>query len=288
MTTTTIKNVSCGYYLTRWALRVFAASIFFSHGAIAAESVQTTVSGSTAIASSWGTYLKPFSAVSPWNSRPIRPLLEEYVIPKSDFYPLVGAGNYSLEVYLAKSSDAPATIYGLTGGRGVWDPDSEVFRESVLIPRWPAGVVPAAGSDGHADIVDPATGIVHSFHKLKNEGGRWMASQYAWARIDGRGWGDPAHYFQGARAAGVPSMGGLIRKHEVNDGDTMYRHALAVSLTFNALAAKPAYIFPATSADGNAPTTKTGVIPEGALLRVAFVVPSCPWRDRPRFSHARA
>jgi hypothetical protein len=39
-----------------------------------------------------------------------------------------------------------------------------------------------------------------------------------------------------------------------------------MSLTFNALSASPTYVFPATSADGNAATTNSGQIPEGALL----------------------
>jgi hypothetical protein len=214
---------------------------------------------------SWGTYQKPFAADSLWNSRPVAPVLGDFVIPRSDYFPLVGGGKYSLEVFLANPTDPPMTIAGLPGKKGVWDPDAEAHRESITIPRWPSAVIPAEGADGHADVVDPVTGMVHSFHVLRFRDGQWGAEQYAWTRIDGRGWGDPAHYFQGARAAAVPSMGGLIRKHEIHDGDSIYRHALAVSLTFNALAAKPAYIFPATSADTTA-SRNTGAIPEGALV----------------------
>jgi hypothetical protein len=136
----------------------------------------------------------------------------------------------------------------------------------VTVPHWPAGVAPATGSDGHADIVDEAAGVIHSFWQLKNDNGTWRAAQYAWAPLNGRGFGDGAHYYQGARASGVPAAAGLIRKHEVNDGDTQYRHALAMSLTFNGLAASPSYVFPATSADANAATTNTGQVPEGTLL----------------------
>jgi len=63
----------------------------------------------------------------------------------------------------------------------------------------------------------------------------------------------------------VAPLGGLIRKHEVNDGDTQFRHALAVSLTFNALLGTPGYQFPATGADSDL-TQNTGLIAEGALL----------------------
>ncbi|WP_353153176.1 Atrophin-1 multi-domain protein [Herminiimonas fonticola] len=216
-------------------------------------------------ADAWGTYGKPFAATSPWNSRPVAPVFDDFVIPVSTYKPGVAGGEWSTGVFLANAGDAPMTVTGLPKTKGLWDPDAETFHD-VTVPRWPVDVVAASASDGHADIVDPVTGIVHSFWQLKKIDGKWVAAQYAWTRIDGRGWGDPAHYFQGSRAAGVPTAAGLIRKHEINDGDTMYRHALAMSLTFNALSPNPTYIFPATSADTNAATTNTGKIPEGALL----------------------
>jgi hypothetical protein len=240
---------------------VFAVCI----GSLAANA-EDEPSHSFAAKEGWGTYYKPFSATSLWNSRPVAPVLGDFLIPTSNYHPLIGEGKYSLQVFLADAADKPAKVHGLPGSKGIWDPDAEVFSESVEIPHWPAEVVPAEGNDGHADIVDAVSGLVHSFHKLQFLNGKWVASQYAWTRIDGRGWGDPAHYFQGARAAAVPSMGGLIRKHEVNDGRSLYQHALAVSLTFNALAAQPSFIFPATSGDGNAAKTNYGKIPEGALL----------------------
>jgi hypothetical protein len=60
----------------------------------------------------------------------------------------------------------------------------------------------------------------------------------------------------------------LIRKNEIKDGRATYTHALALSLTYNALSNgvnTPAYVFPATSAD-NSLSANTGSIPEGALL----------------------
>jgi hypothetical protein len=241
------------------------AGVWFAHPGAACAADGARQQAAAAAEPPWGTFLKPFAPDSLWNSRPVAPVLGESVIPKSNYYPRIGEGRYSLGVFLAKPTDGPVTMYGLPGRKGVWDPDSELHHESISIPRWPAGVAPAEGSDGHADIVDPVSGIVHSFHVLRRENGRWMAAQYAWTRIDGRGWGDPAHYMQGARAAGVPSMGGLIRKHEVRNGAPLYHHALAVSLTFNALSARPAYVFPATSADTTA-NRNHGAIPEGTLL----------------------
>ncbi|OWQ93593.1 hypothetical protein CDN99_03795 [Roseateles aquatilis] len=214
----------------------------------------------------FGTPERPFSARSPWNSRPVDPVLGEAKVPKDDYYPTIENGTWSTGVFVCGPDDKPQRVRGLPGQPGVWDPDAEAHQSEIVIPRWPQAAMPSKGSDGHLDVVDTQTGIIHSFFMLKRIGDDdWRAQQYAWSRLDGRGWGDPAHYFQGARAAGVPTMGGVIRRHEYDDGDTMFRHALAMSLTFSALQARPNYVFPATSAD-NSPERNKGTIPEGALL----------------------
>ncbi|SNS73277.1 hypothetical protein SAMN06265795_105219 [Noviherbaspirillum humi] len=213
----------------------------------------------------WGSASKPFAADSPWNSRPVDPVLDDNVgVPAAKYSPAVMASKWSTRVFVSRADDGSMTVSG-PGGKGLWNPDAQEAG-NVKIPHWPAGVQGAAGTDGHADIVDPVLGIVHSFWQLRQEEGRWTAAQYAWSPLAGRGWGDPAHYFQGARATGVPAMAGLIRQHEVDDGAPLYRHALALSLATNALAPDPAYIYPATSADREARSVNTGRIPQGALL----------------------
>jgi hypothetical protein len=214
----------------------------------------------------FGTFERPFSYKSYWNIRPVDPQLGYFEIPDSKYSPLVGEGPYSSSSFLASKYDKSVTVFGMAGRRGLWELDGEQFIPSITIPRWPSRTVPASGSDGHADIVDPIDGVIHSFLDLKKgRDGRWTASMYAWTKLDGRGWGDPSHYFQGARAAAVPPMAGLIRKHEVNDGQGMYRHALAVSLTYSGLSSRSGYMFPATSGDRTW-RENTGMIPEGALL----------------------
>lgn len=219
----------------------------------------------------FGTYLRPYAADSLWNSRPLNPVFGTFVIPKSSYFPTVASGAYSTGVFLASATDAPMTIVGpgstATNTVGVADPDSGTNRV-ITLPRWPAAVLPASGTDGHADIVDPITNIVHSFWQLKQKDGRWTAAMYSWSRLGGTGWGDPSHYYQGARAVGIPASAGLIRKHEIKDGLAAYPHALAMSLTFNGLAngaSHPAYVFPATAADNSA-SANTGAIPQGSLL----------------------
>lgn len=213
----------------------------------------------------WETFEVPFTAQSIWNSRPIGATLSSTVVPTSWYYPAVGTGPYSSAAFKATLTDGPMTVTG-PGGAAIWDPDSEAHVASIKVPHWPAGVIPASGADGHAEIVDTVSGIVHSFWQLKQVNGNWQATQYAWTPLNGRGTGDPAHYFQGSRAAGVSTLGGLIRIAEVNNGDTMYRHALSMSLTYNALSPNPIYKFPATSSDWDAAASNTGTIPMGSLM----------------------
>jgi hypothetical protein len=245
-----VVAASCGVVLLA-ALSLMALSTFVS-----ASAAQTV----------WGSFLTPFSADSRWNSRPINPVLSEPVIPASDYVPSVSTGAYSTGIFEAVASDPPMTVTGPSGMAGIWDADMETFRPSITLPHWPANVLPAVGTDGHADVADISTGIIHSFWQLKQTGTGWTATQYAWSKINGSGWGNPAHYFQGARATGVATSAGLIRKHEIDDGRSMYQHALAMSLTFNALGKTPPYVFPATSADKDALTVNSGTVPQGALL----------------------
>lgn len=216
-------------------------------------------------ADDWGTYRKPFAANSLWNSRPVNPSFAPDVIPTSTYFPAINAGAYSTGVFLASPQDPPVTVTGAAGSKGLLITDEEGYHD-ITIPHWPASVKPASGSDGHADIVDPTTNIIHSFWQLKQVGTQWTAAQYSWTKLDGRGWPDPAHYYQGARATGVPASGGLIRTHEVEQKPAYYPHALAMSLTFNGLSANPTYVFPATSADTNAAKLNSGAFPEGALV----------------------
>eukprot|EP00026_Physarum_polycephalum_P006217 Phypoly_transcript_06259.p1 GENE.Phypoly_transcript_06259~~Phypoly_transcript_06259.p1 ORF type:complete len:564 (+),score=93.68 Phypoly_transcript_06259:89-1780(+) len=216
----------------------------------------------------FGTYGRLFSANSLWNCRPVNPVFENNVtVPLSDYYPTVAQGTYSTGVFLATASDPPVTIYPKTQ-KGVWNVDALDYLSNLTLPHWPASAKPATGSDGHCEVVDQTTGILHSFWQLSkdNTTGRWVVQQYAWAHVDGLGFGDPAHYYQGARAAGVPTSGGLIRISEVHDGNPTYLHALAMSMPAIGLSPDPAYVYPATSADTGAADDNKGKVPEGGLV----------------------
>jgi hypothetical protein len=219
----------------------------------------------------FGNFLRPFHSTSPWNRRPINPTFDPFVIPADLYPPNIGEGPYSAGAFEAAASDPAVTVYPLPGAKGVWDPDGEVWLPSVTIPRWPANATPSTSGDGHCDIVDSVTGMVYSLWTLKSIDGRWCATQCAWTKITDTGWGDPAHHYQGARAVGVAPIGGLIRKHEVNDNKANYEHVLSMSLTFSGLGGggktnTPAYVHPGTSADEYAWSRNYGQIPEGALV----------------------
>ncbi|HAT30440.1 MAG TPA: Atrophin-1 multi-domain protein [Janthinobacterium sp.] len=223
-----------------------------------------------AIASDYGTYLKMFAADSLWNSRPINPKLGTYQIPATTYNPAISSGAYSSAIFEAKPGDSPMVVHKKSGSLGIKDSDAEQYLDSVRVPHWPAKTFAATGNDGHADIVDAAANRVYSFYQLAQDktSRLWTASMISWSTLNGSGWGDPAHYYQGARAAAVPTSAGMIRVAEANDGKAWYEHALALSLDYSGLAAAPnQFIYPATSGDSTDPSkSNTGQIPEGARL----------------------
>lgn len=224
-----------------------------------------SVTSMPAMAQEWGSYFKPFAADSLWNSRPVNPTFGDEVIPPTNVLPKVTNKDYSTGIFLASPNDPPMTITGPAGSKGLYNADPENYQD-VTIPHWPSSVQPGPGTDGHADVLDPTTGILHSFWKLKQVDGKWVASLYSWTRINGRGWADPGQYYQGARAVGIPASAGLIRIHEAAARPEFYPHALAMSLAFTGLSANPSYVFPATSGDTHAARMNSGTIPEGSLL----------------------
>ncbi len=216
-------------------------------------------------AADFGSYQKLFAANSIWNSKPVKPVLGTFEIPKDIYYPSIHEGDYSTGCFLATNSDQEMVIKPTIGKPGINDADAEIKIDSLTVPHWPADLVPASGGDGHADIIDVSAGVIYSFWQLKKVDNVWRATHYGWMPLNGSGWADPAHYHQGSRAAGIPACAGLIRKHEVNDGSDLYNHALAMSLTKSGLSGVPPYTFPATIADWFA-SQNLGQIPEGSLL----------------------
>jgi hypothetical protein len=225
----------------------------------------------TAVATkTFGTYLTPFAVNSPWNSRPVNPVLGTSVVVMpsahvpNKYDPQITSRQISTGFFVATASDPAVTVYPRSS-QGITNTDVGGVVASVTIPRWPAGVVPAAGPDGHADIYDEVTGRIYSFWLLKETASGWTAENYSWTHIKGTGWGDPAHRKQGARATGAPTIAGLIRKHEINDGEPVYAHALSMTLAHNSLSKTIGYVYPATDTDHDL-GTNSGTVSAGTRL----------------------
>lgn len=223
----------------------------------------------------FGTYRNLYAADSLWNSYPVNPKLDSWEIPvtwqpgsakKIINRPSFAAGAYSTGVFEALPTDPPRTIYGATA-KGIWEPDAGVYLPSITIPHFPADAGGASGSDGHCDIVDVAANRVYSSWQMRtDDAGRVTAAQICWTPLNGHGFGSPSHVMQGARAAGVPTSGGLIRKGSYTPGigPQLFMHALAISLDYSGM--KDGYVYPATSSDKFNGFYNTGRIPEGARV----------------------
>lgn len=223
----------------------------------------------------YASYETPFNIDSLWYARPKQPVLSDIGVP-SCYYPRnvhatpnlqyadVNTSVYSTGIYRARPTDPPVTIY--PGPNGLLDADTRGYVSSRVVPHWPAEAEGAVGSDGHCDIIDEQGKRVYSFWQLrKDANGRYTAAQFAWAPLDGSGWGEGAQYCIGARAAGVPTCAGMIRKHELVSSAPDLGHVLSCSLDYSALENDPSYILPATMGDYN-PQGNYGSIPEGSLL----------------------
>lgn len=251
----------------KWLGRIINTSIVLGTIVFTAAQAQNAYTSPN----SFGSYYRPFATDSLWNVKPVNPVLGTNIVKKPlinlDWIPSIDDGAYSVKVFMAKAGDASMTVVGKAGTSGVGDPDTGNFR-TITIPRWPADVAPATGEDGHAEIIDTVSGVIHSFYQLRKVGDKWTATMYSWTRVDGRGFGNPSHWSQGARSSGVAPTAGLIRLHELTDNRPHYRHALAMSLPAHTLAngiTHPSYVYPATTADTSA-WLNTGVIPLGARL----------------------
>lgn len=206
----------------------------------------------------------PFAEDSLWKSRLIAPTFDESLSLKALNFPIIHEGAFSSSIFMANADDPKIKIYG-ANNQPIQNPDSNSKELYIELPHWPNGVEGASGTDGHADIIDLENKRIYSFWKLRNNNGRWEAASFAWMPLNGTGWPDPAHYYQGVRAVSTPVTAGIIRKHEGCQSDEPIMHALALSLPRESLSYTNPYVFPATTSDFNYRLNK-GNVPEGSLL----------------------
>ena len=132
-----------------------------------------------------------------------------------------------------------------------------------LVLDLPADVDPDPRYDGWFTVVDVADRTVHDLRRARREDdGSISYERLRLWDLDGPGFQQP--YGVGARGSGLPLLGGLIRRDELERGTV--EHALAISLPGTAAGS---FLQPASSTDGTGATTS---LPQGArlYLRPAF------------------
>ena len=205
-----------------------------------------------------------FAAQSLWNATPVNPVLGFNVMPSKIQTPWIEELAYSSRIFRAAATDGAVTIYGPKGGADL-DIANQLETGTVVVPRFPAGVVPATGQDGHCEILDPIDGTLHSFFQLRQTGGKWCATKYAKTSWRGSGFGTVSNP-DNVRAAGCSTAGGLLLASEL--AMDVVPHALAIGMDKNAFVPGP--IYPATLEDLTGATTYKGVkgqqFPMGALM----------------------
>ncbi|SOF00028.1 hypothetical protein SAMN05446635_8081 [Burkholderia sp. OK233] len=205
---------------------------------------------------------KPFSPRSLWNARPLNPVLGNTAIPATINRAYLEHGPFSSRVFEATSSDPAISIAGAQDAHGPWVSD-ELRHRNVVIPHFPADTKPATGTDGHCEIHDRVSGLIHSLYGMKYDANArmWRAKKYAVVQAGGSGWGSPERP-DGPRAAGVSTAGGMLRIHEAELFELS--HAIAVAADANVLRSGP--MFPATLEDRDGGMRYTGPFAMGTLL----------------------
>jgi hypothetical protein len=146
-------------------------------------------------------------------------------------------------------------------------PDPALSRAFRRVPL-PRGAHPAAGTDHHLVVWQPATDRMWEFFGLVRSHGRWRTNWGGAMRRVSRNLGvfGPAAWpgakpWWGASATSLPLLGGLMRVGELESG--RIDHALAIALP-NPRAG--VWAWPAQRSDGNG--SGPAAIPEGARLRI--------------------
>ncbi len=222
-----------------------------------------------------------FSAHSPWNHRlpsdvaldrrsstRVAALASEIeAAAVRNVFPAVAAGTYSTPVYVvgAKQRRVPVTL-----DTGSWGASLQaVLAQGVPIPP---RARPAAGTDGHLTVYQPAKDSLWEFWRAVRRADGWHASWGGamqdvstnagfYSSSSWRGLRASEGWNWGATASSLPVAAGLVTAKELRIG--RIEHALAAS-TPDACAG--IFAWPAQRTDGG--RQGADCIPEGALLRL--------------------
>jgi hypothetical protein len=164
------------------------------------------------------------------------------------------------------TSQYSTPVYTVTPGQATvhvtldkYDPGLQAAFDRVPIP---ANAQPAAGTDGHMVIWQPATDTMWEFWRAVKLADGWHAPYGGRMRNVST---NPGHFTDppgwGATATSLPLLGGLMRTEEVRQGHI--DHALALAIP---QAASKVYSWPAQRTDGN--VDSPNAIPEGTRFRL--------------------
>ena len=207
----------------------------------------------------------PFAADSFWNT----PLAADVPLDRdSDAYvadiqrqltqvpPYINTTQYSTPVYTVPAGQ-PRVPVVLDSSYAV--PDLRAAWEQVPIP---SNAVPAAGTDGHIVVHQPATDTMWEFWRAVKRSDGWHA---AWGGKMENVSSNPGFFTNpsnwGATATSLPLLGGLIRLEELEAG--RIDHALALAIPEPR---QGTFSWPAQRSDG--PLQSPNAIPEGTRFRI--------------------
>jgi hypothetical protein len=202
-------------------------------------------------------FLSPFAANSPWNIKPVNPMLGAAAISTAgaagtNFAAMPTA--FCSQMFYATGSEPSNTV-----STNISD---EQGTRTITVPHWPAGAIPATGGDHHMEIYDSTSDKIYAFWLLTSTGpGTWSAGEFAVYDANGIGWGSPSKP-AGPRAAGIAAIAGMPRTWEQDL--TQLNHALAFGADIFTIKNLP--IFPATQQDVNDESFYTGQFPYGTRL----------------------
>lgn len=202
-------------------------------------------------------FRNPFAANSPWNIKPVNPVLGAAAISTSG----AGGTNFAAmppafcsRMFYATGADPSNTV--------TTNISDELGTRTITVPHWPASAIPATGSDHHMEIFDATSGLIYAFWLLVSTGpGTWTAGEFAVYDADGTGWGSPSKP-AGPRAAGIAAIAGMPRIWEQDL--TQLDHALAFGV--DPLTIKNLPGFPANQQDVGLYPSFTGQFPYGTRL----------------------
>lgn len=192
----------------------------------------------------------PFASTSPWNtpigsgarfeSGALAARLRDHTKAK------VNHESWSVAVYHATPEDPYSAVRSIRANQTRYG-------------HIPARTVPTAGDDRHVTVLQPdKRAFIDAFKWEGWTGARWEAQAASTLDLHGSG------INQGHRAARVPSIAGLIRRHELEEG--LIPHALALAATDTVL--KSGFVWPAHAQDGNHATAYSGTVPMGTLFAI--------------------